>query len=59
MLLDLLPKLGVLLNANLLGLFVDELVQTAEVHILGQKRDNILVESLPVRVFQVVLLALF
>jgi hypothetical protein len=59
MLLDLLPKLRILLNANLLRLVVDELVQAAEIHVLGQQGDNVLVESLPVRVFEVVLLALF
>jgi hypothetical protein len=59
MLLDLLPKLRILLNANLLRLVVDKLVQAAEIHVLGQQRDNVLVESLPVRVFEVVLLALF
>jgi len=58
MLLDLLPQLGVLLDANLLRLVVDELVQTAQVHVLGEKRNNVLVESLPVRVFEVVFLAL-
>ena len=50
MLLDLLPQLGVLLDANLLGLVVDELV--------GKQRDNVLVESLPVRVLEMVFLAL-
>jgi hypothetical protein len=59
MLLDLLPKLGILLNTNLLRLVVDKLVQAAEIHVLGQQGDNVLVESLPVRVFEVVLLALF
>lgn len=52
MLLDLLPQLGVLLNADLLlGV---ELVEAAEVHVLGEERDNVLVESLPVRVLEVV-----
>jgi hypothetical protein len=59
MLLDLLPQLRILLNADLLRLVVDELVQAAEIHVLGQQGDNVLVESLPVRVFEVVLLALF
>jgi len=57
-LLDLLPQLGVLLDANLFGLVVDELVQTAQVHVLGKQRDNVLVESLPVRVLEMVFLAL-
>lgn len=52
MLLDLLPELGVLLDADLLGGI--ELVQAAEVHVLGEQRDDILVESLPVRVLEVV-----
>lgn len=58
MLLDLLPQLGVLLDANLLGVVVDELVQTAQVHVLGKQRDNVLVESLPVGVLEMVFLAL-
>jgi hypothetical protein len=59
MLLDLLPQLGILLNTNLLRLVVDKLIQATEIHILGQQGDNVLVESLPVRVFEVVLLTLF
>lgn len=58
MLLDLLPQLGVLLDANLLGVVADELVQTAQVHVLGKQRDNVLVESLPVGVLEMVFLAL-
>ena len=57
-LLDLLPKLGVLLDADLLRLLVDELVQAAEVHGLVEQRDDVLVKSLPVRVLQMILLAL-
>jgi len=49
-LLNLLPETSVLLDANLLRGTVDELVETAEVHVLGQKRDHVLVEGLPVRV---------
>lgn len=55
MLLDLLPELGVLLDADLLGGV--ELVEAAEVHILGEQGDDILVESLPVRVLKVVPMA--
>lgn len=51
-LLDLLPELGVLLNADLLGSV--ELVEAAEVHVLGEQRNHVLVESLPVRVLEVV-----
>lgn len=52
MLLDLLPKLGVLLDADLLvGV---ELVEAAEIHVLGEQRDHVLVEGLPVRVLEVV-----
>jgi hypothetical protein len=51
-LLDLLPKTSVLLDANLLGGV--ELIEAAEVHVLGQQRDNVLVEGLPVRVLEVV-----
>lgn len=51
-LLDLLPQLGILLNADLLGGV--ELVETAKVHVLGEQRDHVLVESLPVRVLEVV-----
>jgi hypothetical protein len=58
MLLDLLPQLRVFLNTNLLRLLVDELVQATEVHVLGQQGDNVLVESLPVWVLEVVLLTL-
>lgn len=58
MLLDLLPKLRVLLNTDLLGLFVDEFVQAAQIHVLCQQRDNVFVEGLPVWVFEVVFLAL-
>lgn len=51
-LLDLLPQLGVLLNADLLlGV---ELVEAAEVHVLGEERDDVLVERLPVWVLKVV-----
>jgi hypothetical protein len=59
MLLDFLPKLRVLLNANFLRLVVHKLIQAAQIHILGEQRDNVLVESLPVRVLEVVLLTLF
>lgn len=59
MLLDLLPKLLILLHTHLLGLVVNKLIQAAEIHILGEQRDNVLVKSLPVRVFEVVLLTLF
>ena len=52
MLLDLLPQLGVLLDAHLLGGV--ELVQAAQVHVLGEQRHDVLVEGLPVRVLQVV-----
>lgn len=58
MLLDLLPKLRVLLNADLLGLFVDKFVQAAQIHVLCQQRDNVFVEGLPVWVLKVVFLAL-
>jgi len=58
MLLDLLPKLGILLNSDLLRLVVDEFVQAAQIHVLGEQRDNVFVESLPVRVFEVVFLTL-
>ena len=54
-LLDLLPELRVLLNADLLrGV---KLVKAAEVHVLGEQRNDILVESLPVRVLEVVPIA--
>ena len=49
MLLDLLPQLGVLLDANLLGLVV---------HVLGEQGNDVLVESLPVGVLEMVFLAL-
>ena len=52
MLLDLLPELRVLLNADLLGSV--ELVKAAEVHVLGEQRNDVLVEGLPVRVLKVV-----
>lgn len=55
MLLDLLPELRVLLNADLLGGI--ELVEAAEVHVLGEQGNDVLVESLPVRVFKVVPMA--
>jgi hypothetical protein len=58
MLLDLFPQLRILLNTNLLRLVVDKLIQAAEIHILGQQGNNVLVKGLPVRVFEVVLLAL-
>jgi hypothetical protein len=51
-LLDVLPELRVLLNADLLGGV--ELVEAAKVHVLGEQRDHVLVESLPVRVLEVV-----
>jgi len=51
-LLDLLPQTGVLLDADLLGGV--ELVEAAQVHVLGQQRDHVLVEGLPVRVLEVV-----
>ena len=54
-LLDLLPELRVLLNADLLGGV--ELVKAAEVHVLGEQRNDVLVESLPVRVLEVVPIA--
>jgi hypothetical protein len=52
LLLDLLPETSVLLDADLLGGV--ELVEAAEVHILGEQRDHVLVEGLPVRVLEVV-----
>ena len=52
MLLDLLPETSVLLDADLLGSV--ELVEAAEVHVLGEQRDHVLVEGLPVRVLEVV-----
>jgi len=51
-LLDLLPETGVLLDADLLGGV--ELVEAAQVHVLGQQGDHVLVEGLPVRVLEVV-----
>jgi hypothetical protein len=51
-LLDLLPETSVLLDADLLGGV--ELVEAAEVHVLGEQRDHVLVEGLPVRVLEVV-----
>jgi len=54
-LLDLLPELRVLLNADLLGGV--ELVETAEVHVLGEQGNDVLVESLPIRVLKVVPMA--
>lgn len=54
-LLDLLPELRVLLDADLLGGV--ELVEAAEVHVLGEQGDDVLVESLPVRVLEVVPMA--
>lgn len=51
-LLDLLPQAGVLLDADLLGSV--KLVEAAQVHVLGQQRDHVLVEGLPVRVLEVV-----
>ena len=51
-LLDLLPELRVLLNADLLGGV--ELVEAAEVHVLGEQGNDVLVEGLPVRVLKVV-----
>lgn len=59
MLLDLLPKLRVLLDTNLLRLFIHKFIQTTQINILGQQRNDVFVESLPVRVFEVVFLALF
>lgn len=51
-LLDLLPKAGVLLDADLLrGV---ELIEAAQVHVLGEQRDHVLVKGLPVRVLEVV-----
>lgn len=55
MLLDLLPKLRVLLNADLLGGV--ELVEAAKVHVLGEQGNDVLVKSLPVRVLEVVPMA--
>jgi len=54
-LLDLLPKLRVLLNADLLGGV--ELVEAAKVHVLGEQGNDVLVKSLPVRVLKVVPMA--
>jgi hypothetical protein len=51
-LLNLLPKAGVLLDADLLGGV--ELVEAAQVHVLGEQRDHVLVKGLPVRVLEVV-----
>jgi hypothetical protein len=51
-LLDFLPELRVLLDADLLGGV--ELVEAAEVHVLGEQGNDVLVESLPVRVLKVV-----
>jgi hypothetical protein len=51
-LLNLLPKARVRLDANLLGGV--ELVEAAQVHVLGEQRDHVLVEGLPVRVLEVV-----
>ena len=54
-LLDLLPELRVLLDADLLcGV---ELVETAEIHVLGEQGNDVLVEGLPVRVLKVVPMA--
>jgi len=58
MLLDLLPKLGILFNSDLLRLVVDKFVQAAQIHVLGEQGDNVFVEGLPVRVFEVVFLTL-
>ena len=52
MLLDLLPELRVLLNTDLLGGV--ELVEAAEIHVLGEQGNDVFVESLPVRVLKVV-----
>jgi hypothetical protein len=54
-LLDFLPELRVLLDADLLGGV--ELVEAAEVHVLGEQGNDVLVESLPVRVLKVVPMA--
>lgn len=54
-LLDLLPELSVLLDADLLGGI--ELVEATEVHVLGEQGNDVLVESLPVRVLKVVPMA--
>jgi hypothetical protein len=51
-LLDCLPQASVLLDADLLGGV--ELVEAAQVHVLGQQGDHVLVEGLPVRVLEVV-----
>ena len=54
-LLDLLPELRVLLHADLLGGV--ELVEAAEIHVLGEQGNDVLVEGLPVRVLKVVPMA--
>jgi hypothetical protein len=52
MLLDALPKLLILLDANLRARV--ELHYAAEIHLLGKERLDVRVESLPVRVLEVV-----
>lgn len=59
MLLDILPQRRVLLDADLGGAFVNKLTKAAEVHGLSKEGDDIFVKGLPVRVVEVVLLALF
>lgn len=51
-LLDSFPEPRVLLHAHLL--LRVELVEPAQIHVLGEQRFHVRVESLPVRVFQVV-----
>lgn len=58
MLLDLLPQLRILLDTDLLGLFIDEFVQAAQIHVFSQQRNNVFVKGLPVRVLKVIFLAL-
>jgi hypothetical protein len=56
MLLDSLPHAFILLNTNLLAGV--QFLKSTKIHRLLQKWENVLVESLPVWVAQVVLLAL-
>lgn len=59
MLFDLLPQFRILLDSDLLRLFIHELVQTAEIHVLCEQGNDVFVKGLPVRVFEVVFLALW
>jgi hypothetical protein len=52
MLLDVLPKLRILLHFDFSAGV--QLIEAAEIHVLGQQRDDIGVESLPVRILQMV-----